>query len=169
MDAAAAGSRTFARLELDGVRHPVEVSEVDGVSVATCRGQRATDPDPVEAVRAVVRAVMATVDHDAGATMHMGPGPRVTAPDDGLVRSHDEMLELLRYAVPGARVALHPVAIPGTLKGAQQTRRYTIAVPCIGRDPVPSASMYSLPCPAAPMIANARRLADDALVASRLP
>lgn len=92
----------------------------------------------------------------------------VTAADD-VVRTHDEMAELLRYAIPGARIRLHPVASPGTPKGAQQARGYTIALDVIGRAPIERVSMYTLPCFAAPMRAHARRVADEALAAARHP
>lgn len=87
----------------------------------------------------------------------------ITTPDDGLVRSHDEVEQLLRYALPGARVTLAPVAVPGTARAAASTRRYDIALPRIGREPITTASAYSLPCDAATLARGAREAADRAL------
>ena len=87
----------------------------------------------------------------------------ITTPDDGLVRSHDEVEQLLRYALPGARVTLAPVAVPGTARAAASTRRYDIVLPRIGRASITTASAYSLPCDAARLAQGAREAADRAL------
>lgn len=86
----------------------------------------------------------------------------ITAPDDGWVRTHDEVGELLRYAVPGAQVKLSPVALPGNAHGNARARRYQITVRRIGREPLPTADTYTLPCLAAPLARRARELADHA-------
>ena len=80
----------------------------------------------------------------------------VTTHDDDLLRSHDEVRDLLRYGLPGVRVRLDPVAIPGTAKAAQSTRRFALIVDKIGRDPVEVGDLYSLPCLAGPILARAR-------------
>ena len=89
----------------------------------------------------------------------------ITAPDDGWLRTHDEVRELLTYAVPGAAVTLSPVAIPGTAAGNARARRYQIAVRRIGRAPLPTADTYTLPCLAEPLARRARELADHAMTA----
>ncbi len=86
----------------------------------------------------------------------------VVAIDDGWVRTHDEVSELLRYAVPGADVRLSPVALPGNPRGNARARCYQISLRRIGRDPVPTADTYTLPCLAAPLARRARELADNA-------
>lgn len=90
----------------------------------------------------------------------------ITTPDDGLVRSHDEVEQLLRYALPGARVTLAPVAVPGTAQAAASTRRYDIVLPRIGRASITTASAYSLPCDADRLARGAREAADRALSAA---
>lgn len=87
----------------------------------------------------------------------------ITTPDDGMLRTHDEALQLLRYAVPGARVALHPVALPGSTKANAAARRYTVTVPRVGAEPLETADIYTLPTPAAPIARRVRDLADYAL------
>ena len=86
----------------------------------------------------------------------------VTTWDDDLLRSHDEVLDLLRYALPGVRVRVEPVALPGTARAAQSTRRLTLTVDRVGRDPLVSADLYSLPCRSGPILARARELVDRA-------
>jgi hypothetical protein len=87
----------------------------------------------------------------------------ITAPDDGLLHSHEEVEQLLRYALPGARVTLVPVAVPGSTRAAASTRRYDIVLPRVGREPITTASVYSLPCDAARLAQGARAEADRAM------
>ena len=87
----------------------------------------------------------------------------ITTLDDGLVRSHEEALQLLLYALPGARVTLATVAVPGSERAAASTRRYDVVLPRIGREPITTASVYSLPCDAARLAQGARAEADRAL------
>lgn len=85
--------------------------------------------------------------------------------DDDWIHTHDSARELLTYAVPGARVKLSPVALPGTTAGNAKARRYQITVRRLGRDPIETADLYTLPCLAAPLARRARALADFALSA----
>lgn len=82
---------------------------------------------------------------------------------DDWVTTHDGARELLTYAVPGARVRLSPVALPGTREANAKARRYQITVPRLGREPVETADLYTLPCLAGPLARRARQLADHAL------
>jgi hypothetical protein len=87
----------------------------------------------------------------------------ITATDDGLVRTHDEMRELLTYAVPGARVTVEPIVLAGTTAAMERSRRWRLAVDRIGREPLETVSIYALPCRAQDIAATARRYADEAL------
>lgn len=87
----------------------------------------------------------------------------ITARDDGWARTHEDVEQLLRYAVPGARVTTAPVHLPGTLEAAASVRRYEIRIDRVGRDPVTSAHIYSLPVHAGDLAASARRAADAAM------
>lgn len=90
----------------------------------------------------------------------------VTAKDDALVRTHDEVEQLLRYAVPGAHVQFSQVREPGTTRANASTRRYEITLPRIGRTPITTASAYSLPCEAVRLAQSARAAADRAISAA---
>jgi hypothetical protein len=48
---------------------------------------------------------------------------RAPGPADDLVTTHDGARELLSYALTGARVTLHRVAVPGSAEAAARTRR----------------------------------------------
>lgn len=87
----------------------------------------------------------------------------VTARDDEWCRTHEDVQQLLTYAVPGARVTLTPVALPGSTMRAAGSRRYEVKVPRIGVEPPPTADVYTLPCRAEPLARRARELADYAL------
>lgn len=84
---------------------------------------------------------------------------------DDYVRSHDDALALLRYAVTGARVRLLPVRDPGTGAAGLATRRYEITVERAGRKPVTACDVYALPCHAGTLARAARLAADRALSA----
>ena len=87
----------------------------------------------------------------------------ITTSDDGDVRTHDDALSLLRYAGPGARVTTSLVYEPGDLEAAASVRRYEIRVDRVGREPVTTSHVYSLPVCAADLAASARRAADAAM------
>jgi hypothetical protein len=82
----------------------------------------------------------------------------ITTHDDDLLRSHDEVRDLLRDGLPGVDVRLERVHLPGSQRASESTRRYTLAVPRIGRDPIATGDLYSLPCRAGPILARARDL-----------
>jgi hypothetical protein len=89
----------------------------------------------------------------------------ITARDDGWARTHEDVEQLLRYAVPGAKVLFEPVAKPGSTERNAGARRYRVSVPRIGRDPIETADIYTLPVRVEPMARRVRELADYALTA----
>lgn len=91
-----------------------------------------------------------------------------TKPAPDMVRTHDDALALLRYAVPGAIVELAPIWRPGSSQDEARTRRYTITVPA-ARVRVSDGDVYSLPCLAEPLARRARELADACLTAAAAP
>lgn len=86
----------------------------------------------------------------------------ITTRDDDLVRSHDEALQVLRYAAPGVDVRTYPVASPGTAESATACRRYELLVPRLGGLVVSAADLYHLPTRAAGLTRRARELAEAA-------
>jgi hypothetical protein len=76
-----------------------------------------------------------------------------------MVRTHDDALALLRYAVPGAVVELEPIWHPGEQESSARARRYVVTIPA-ARVRVSDGDTYSLPCLAAPLARRARDLAD---------
>lgn len=88
--------------------------------------------------------------------------------DDGWIRTHDDALALLRYAVPGARVGLAPVRLDSR-RTAQAARRYEITVHALGREPVTTGDLYHLPLRAEPLARRAREIADRALAVCHSP
>lgn len=83
----------------------------------------------------------------------------VTQDDSGLVRTHDEALTVLVWAVPGARVQLHDVR-PGP--GSERARRYTVTLERLGHYELTQADVYALPMNALALAAQAKRVADAA-------
>jgi hypothetical protein len=81
----------------------------------------------------------------------------ITAPDDGLVRTHDDARALLAYAVPGARVAFAPQTARST--------SYQVTVRRFGEPAICVLGSYTLPAQAAPLAANAREQVDRAMKA----
>jgi hypothetical protein len=70
------------------------------------------------------------------------------------LRTHDDALDLLRYAVPGAVIELAP-----TRGGGDAARAYQITL--LGaRIRVSGGDTYHLPCLAAPIARRAREIAD---------
>lgn len=86
-----------------------------------------------------------------------------TCNDDGLVRSHEEAIALLRTTVPGARVEVHRVA-PGD--GAEAARRYVVTLERVGHRPLSLGDVYALPTEAENLADRARTLADKAVRAA---
>ena len=81
-----------------------------------------------------------------------------TCNDDGLVRSHEEAAAVLRFSVPGARVAIERVR-PGD--GAEAARRYVVTLERVGHRPLDET--YALPTEAENLADRARTLADKAV------
>lgn len=88
----------------------------------------------------------------------------ITIRDDDWIRTHDEAAQLLRYAIPGARVEVEPIreAREGDNDTRQAARRFRITVERIGREPMSTADIYALPCLGEPLARRARELADHA-------
>lgn len=89
----------------------------------------------------------------------------MTARDDGWVRTHDEALDVLRYAAPGASVDVLPVAgrAAGSLGAQGASRRYVVAV----HGAAPRTDLYTLPAPADGLARRVREIAAEALAARR--
>ncbi len=70
----------------------------------------------------------------------------ITAPDDGMVRTHDDAQSMLRYAVPGAHVEFWR---PATASAKDKTRAYSITIrrDC-GQHVEPVRGSYMLPASA---------------------
>lgn len=81
----------------------------------------------------------------------------ITVNNDDRVRSHEEALQVLRYAVPGASVELHHVK---SQPGSERFRSYTIHLQTIGFLPVTTGDLYSLPCRASSIASRAKELAE---------
>ena len=88
---------------------------------------------------------------------------KVTQADDGMVRSHEEAVQVLRYAALGADVRTLPVFEPGTTRTNASTRRYEIRLPRLGGHLVAPCDVYKLPIPAADLARRAREVAEHAL------
>lgn len=82
--------------------------------------------------------------------------------DDGMVRTHDDALALLRAAVPGGEVRVYPVMQPGDARSAAACRRYEIRLPRLGGYVTSDADLYHLPTAAAPLERRAKVLAETA-------
>lgn len=87
----------------------------------------------------------------------------ITQLDDGLVRTHDEAAQVLRDAVPGARVDVVDVQ-PGP--GSERARRYVVTLDRVGLRPVSKLDVYALPMKASALMKRARDLADAAVKAT---
>lgn len=77
----------------------------------------------------------------------------ITAPDDGVLRTHDDAAALLRAAAPGATVRVLRIRGEG-----DKVRRYEVCLDRVGRAPVHQTATYGLPCPAEPLRAHVARL-----------
>jgi hypothetical protein len=79
----------------------------------------------------------------------------ITAPFDGYARTHDDARDLIRGAVPGARVVFFPKTPRST--------GYEITVRVHGAPDVCVAGAYSLPAPAAQIANHARTQVERAM------
>ena len=89
----------------------------------------------------------------------------VTQDDSGLVRTHDEALTVLVWAVPGAAVDVVPLR-PGP--GAERARRYVVTLARLGHREVSTMDVYALPMRADALAKRARELADTAAKAAEV-
>lgn len=69
---------------------------------------------------------------------------RLTATDDGMVRTHDDLAALLRYALPGARVRLERLADDPRPETVRRARRVVLEMERIGGT-VSAVDIVSLP------------------------
>lgn len=88
---------------------------------------------------------------------------RVTAADDGMVRTHDDAVACLKYAALGARVRIEPVREPGSTRTNNSTRRYELLLPCLNGAVVTEGDVYKLPIPAEVLQRRAREVAEHAM------
>ena len=90
----------------------------------------------------------------------------ITSTDDGLVRSHDDALALLTYAVPGATVRVWQRSLRyAEDRVLERSRSYEITVKPHGRDEVAVLGSYSLPIGANDLAHSARKQVESALAA----
>lgn len=75
----------------------------------------------------------------------------ITAPDDAMVRTHDDAIALLRYAVPGARVETWQPP-----RGRDNARSYSVSLERLGAEPIVVHAAYALPCDANSLARHAR-------------
>lgn len=87
--------------------------------------------------------------------------PRVFARDDGMVHTHDDARDLMKYAALGATVLIEPFDLDD-LPGA---RRYTVVLDAAPYDAANAADMYHLPVNARVLAQRVRQIADDARTA----
>lgn len=87
----------------------------------------------------------------------------ITAPDDNVVRSHDDAAALLRYAATGAHVEIYVMRARDAAHEA--SRGYVIALPRLGRPDAVVRASYTLPAPASRLLEQTRRALDAALKA----
>lgn len=83
--------------------------------------------------------------------------------DDGWVRTHDEMRELLRYTAIGATVVIERIEV----EHAPDARRFTVVLDAAPDFATSCAEIYSLPCLAEPMQLRLRNLCERAWEALR--
>lgn len=87
---------------------------------------------------------------------------RFTAVDDGMLRTHDDVAQCLRYAIPGATVVFDPLRWskrPQVLRGS---REFTVVLDGAPHHAINALDTYSLPCKADPLIRRVRDLAESA-------
>ena len=77
---------------------------------------------------------------------------------DDIVRTHDEMLDLLRHAVPGAIVTLRHSIKEKDLSVLEASAAYEVRLPAAPHVSTGLADFYSLPCSASAMAQRARDL-----------
>lgn len=91
----------------------------------------------------------------------------ITQNDDGMCRTHDDALALLRYAAIGADVHVSTVREPGTTRANSATRRYEVRLPGLSGGVVSQGDVYCLPVRADDLARRVREVADHALKARR--
>lgn len=90
---------------------------------------------------------------------------RVTAMDDGLVRTHEEAAQLIRYAALGATVVFDPLKRTKRASVADATREFTLVMDAAPNHAVNARDLYALPCKAGRLAARVRELCDTARAA----
>jgi hypothetical protein len=85
----------------------------------------------------------------------------MTMHDDDLVWTHDGALSVLRYAVPGARIATIALREP-------LARRYVVTLERVGHREISQGDVYALPIEASELASRARQLADAAVAAAEV-
>lgn len=83
----------------------------------------------------------------------------INAVEDGLVRTHDEALSVLRRAVPGAHVETYPTR-------EHLARSYVVTLERIGHARLSESDVYALPIEVDALTERARKLADAAVRAA---
>ncbi len=79
----------------------------------------------------------------------------VTVTDDTILRSHEEVAQCLRYAVPGARVVIRrPQLRTINQKNTERSRVYSVTVSTHGRPIACVEGAYSLGTMTAPQLAT---------------
>jgi adenosine/AMP kinase len=79
------------------------------------------------------------------------------------VTTHDDLARLLRYAVPGARVAVLSLSAEAAADALDRSGRYVITLERVGHAPITATSTYALPALAEPIARHARQEAEDAV------
>lgn len=90
---------------------------------------------------------------------------RVTAMDDGLVRTHEEAAQLIRYAALGATVVFDPLKRSKRAHTVQASREFTLVLDAAPDHAVNACDIYSLPCKANKLAQRVRELCDTARAA----
>ena len=89
----------------------------------------------------------------------------ITATDDRMVRTHDDLLTVLVYAVPGARVRLEPIREDPRPETVKRTRRLVISLDRAG-GAIDAVDLVSLPVNAERIANRAREVVEAALRAA---
>jgi len=91
----------------------------------------------------------------------------ITTPNDGFVKSHEEMLSLLASAVPGAKIIAE--RIPRSKYSSRENAgRFIVTLERVGFNPLSQSDVYALPCAEDQMIQRAKTLVQIALDATKV-
>lgn len=90
---------------------------------------------------------------------------RVTTVDDGLVRTHEEAAQLIRYAALGATVVFDPLKVSKRKSAVDATREFTLVLDAAPNHAVNARDMYALPCKADRLAERVRTLCNSAQAA----